>query len=108
MTWWEALLVALTTYVVTKGGDIVASHLFEGREFRKKRRDFALTDIQELKDEVGLIVELAANWKSYESKENHYRALLDRDHIILGRLQKCGQEVAQAARDTLHWCMLVA
>jgi len=108
LSWEQALAVALITYVVTKGVDLVAYRLSEQREFRKKRRDIALQDIQDLKDEIGGLYALAANWKGFDSKALHYQKAFEQDHALVGRLHKYGQDVAQAGRDTLHWCMLVA
>lgn len=108
MSWEQALAVALITYVVTKGTDLVAHRLSERREFRKRRRDMALQDLQEIKDQIGGLYELAGSWKGYNSKATHYQEAFGQDHVLVGRLHKYGPEVAQAGRDTLHWCMLVA
>ncbi len=51
--------------------------------------------------------ELAGNWKNYESKQQQYEKAFEADHILVGRLHKYG-DVAQAARDIVHWCKIVA
>ena len=107
MTWWQALIIALATYAVTKGVDVWVSLLSEKREFRKRRRDLALSDIEKLKDEVGALYELAANWRSYESKRDNYAQAFEADHLLIGRMHKYG-DVAKAAKDTVHWCKIVA
>lgn len=68
----------------------------------------ALQDLQELKDQNGGLYELAANWKAHQSKAPRYQQAFDQDYALIGRLHKYGSEVAQAGRNTLHWCMLVA
>ncbi|MGY6555168.1 MAG: hypothetical protein ACXIUM_11685 [Wenzhouxiangella sp.] len=108
MTWVQALIVALVTYVVTKSMDLITQRFVEPREFRKLRRQRALNDLESLMDEIGTLCELAASWKSEKRKVLGYKELLKIDHKLVGRLHKYGPEVAGAGRNTLHYCMLVA
>jgi len=80
------------------------SHQREG--WKKHRRERALQDIDELKDRIGALYELASSWKGFEQKKKHYLTAFQDDHTLLGRFHKYGS-VAQAARDVLHWCMFV-
>lgn len=107
MVWWQTLIVALATYAVTKLVDQLVTHLREPREFRKRRQELALQEIEQLKGDVGRYVELAANWKPYEWKESAYLDLPENDHELIGRLRKY-PPVANAGRDALHWCKIVA
>lgn len=107
MGWWQTLIVALATYGFTKLVDQVVAYLREPREFRKHRRELALQEIEQFKGEVGRYVELAANWKPHESKESAYLDLFENDFELIGRLKKY-PPVANAGRDALHWCMIVA
>lgn len=107
MTWWQTLMVALITYAFTKFVDLAISFATERREFRKHRRDLALTDIEQLKDEIGTFYELAANWKGFDQKQSSYIEAFKADHELIGRINKY-PPVAQAARDTIHWCKIVA
>jgi len=103
VTWWQTLTVALTTYAVTKLVDLFT----EKRDFRKRRRDLALTDIEQLKDRIGTLYELAANWKGFDQKQSCYIEAFEADHELIGRINKY-PPVAQVARDTIHWCKIVA
>jgi hypothetical protein len=73
MVWWQTLVVVLSTLVITKTVDFVISVYAEKRNFKKMRRELALKEIEELKNEVGIIYELAANWMAYKEKEEAYR-----------------------------------
>lgn len=107
MTWWQALIVALGTYAGTKSVDALLAFATDKREFRKRRRDLALTDIESLKDEVGILYELAANWKTFQEKAPIYSSSFELDHQLIGRISKYPM-ISQAARDTVHWCKIVA
>lgn len=107
MIWWQTLTVALVTYTATKLVDELLKLLTEKREFRKRRRDLALTDIEGLKDEIGILYELAANWKPFNEKQSVYASSFELDHSLVGKMNKYPM-VSQAARDTLHWCKIVA
>ena len=107
MSWWQALVVALATYAVTKLIDLLIVFTTEKREFKKHRRELALSDIEKLKDEVGTLYELAANWKSFGEKQKAYIEAFERDHELIGRLHKYPL-IAPVARDAVHWCKIVA
>lgn len=107
MTWLQTLIVALATLVVTKFVDLVISFYSEKREFRRFRRESAFREIDELKNEVGKLVELSLNWKAFDQKQKTYIQKLENDHEIIGRYKKY-TTVANAARDTIHWCSIVA
>lgn len=107
MTWWQALAVALTTYAVTKLIDLMIGSVMDKREFKKRRRELALSEIEKLKDEIGTLYELAANWKAFDQKAQAYRSVFERDHELVGRSNKYNP-IAQAARDAVHWCRIVA
>lgn len=107
MTWWQTLVVALATYVVTRGADHVIAYFGEPRDFRKRRREFALHEIEQFKAEVGRYVELAANWQPHENKQSTYLELFESDYELIGRIKKY-PSVAKAGRDALHWCKIVA
>jgi hypothetical protein len=107
MEWWQTLVVALCTYGFTKFVDHLIYISKEKREFKKTRRERMLTEIEELKDEVGRYFELASNWKSYEMKADKYKKMmLDDDHVI-GKYNKY-PDIVNAARDALHWCKIVS
>ncbi len=42
----------------------------EKREFNKFRREKTSDEIETLKNEIGILYELAANWKSFEEKQD--------------------------------------
>ncbi len=107
MSWWQTLIVALSTLVVTKVIDLFISRFNEKKEFNKHRRDRILDEIETLKDEIGKLIELAANWKSFEEKQGTYVANFEKDHELVGKFNKY-PSIAQAARDTVHWCRIVA
>lgn len=107
MVWWQTLVVALSTLVLTKTVDIVISVYAEKRNFKKMRRELALKEIEELKNEVGIIYELAANWMAYKEKEEAYKSKFLTDYHMVGKYNKY-PVVAQAARDVIHWCKIVA
>jgi hypothetical protein len=107
MNWWQTLIVALSTLVVTKGIDLFVSWFNEKREFNKYRREKVTDDIEALKNEIGRLFELAANWKSFEEKQRSYLTNFENDHELIGKFNKY-PSIAQAARDTVHWCRIVA
>jgi len=69
MNWWQALIVALSTLIVTKVIDLFVSKFNEKRDFNKFRREKISDEIETLKNEMGKLIELAANWKSFEEKQ---------------------------------------
>ena len=107
MVWWQTLIVALSTIVVTKGLDLLISWLTQKREFNRFRREKITEEIEALKNEVGKLFELAANWKSFEEKQRTYLTNFQNDHELVGKFNKY-PSIAQAARDTVHWCGIVA
>jgi hypothetical protein len=107
MVWWQTLIVVLSTLVITKTVDFVISIYAEKRNFKKMRRELALKEIEELKNEVGIIYELAANWMAYKEKEEAYRSKFFTDYQLVGKYNKY-PSIAQAARDAVHWCKIVA
>lgn len=107
MTWWQTLIVALSTLIVTKGIDFFISFLSEKRNFQKYRRERIYEEIEELKNEVGKIYELAANWMAFDAKQQKYVENFISDYELIGKFNK-HPPVANAARDTIHWCKIVA
>ena len=107
MGWWQTLVVALLTYGVTKGVDFTLSFLAEKREFKKYRREKIYIDIEDLKNEVGILVELAANWKSFENKKESYIDVFTNDHELIGKFNKY-PFVAHSAREVVHLCKIIA
>ena len=107
MNWWQTLIVALSTYVVTKVIDFVISIISEKREFKKFRREKIYNEIEELKNEIGKLYELAANWKAFEEKQKSYLTNFENDHELIGKYNKY-PNIANTARDTVHWCRIVA
>jgi hypothetical protein len=79
----------------------------EEREFNKFRRTKTTEEIEALKDEIGKLFELAANWKSFEEKQRSYLTNFENDHELVGKFNKY-PSIAQAARDTVHWCRIVS
>ncbi|WP_419662332.1 hypothetical protein [Desulfosarcina variabilis] len=72
MNWWQTLIVALSTLIVTKVIDLLISWITQKREFNRFRREKIAEEIEALKNEIGMLYELAANWKSYEEKQKSY------------------------------------
>ena len=107
MNWWQTLIVALSTYVVTKVIDFIISIVSEKREFKKFRREKIYNEIEELKNEIGKLYELAANWKAFEEKQKSYLTNFENDHELIGKYNKY-PTIANTARDTIHWCKIVA
>ena len=107
MNWWQALIVALSTLIVTKLIDLFVSKFTEKREFNKFRREKISDEIEALKNEIGKLFELAENWKSFEEKQKSYLTNFQNDHELVGRSNKY-PSIAQTARDTVHWCRIVA
>ncbi|MFH7326477.1 hypothetical protein [Desulfurivibrio sp. C05AmB] len=107
MTWWQALIVALSTLVVTKVLDLVIAQFTEKREFNRFRREKITEEIETLKNEIGMLFELTANWKAFDEKQKSYFANFENDHELVGKFNKY-PSIAQAARDTVHWCRIVA
>lgn len=101
------MIVALATLIVTKGIDFFISWLTEKREFNRFRREKTTEEIETLKNEIGKLFELAANWKSYEEKQRSYLTNFENNHELVGKFNKY-PSIAQAARDTVHWCRIVA
>jgi len=99
--------VALSTLIVTRVLDFVLTMLTEKSELNKYRREKVSDEIEILKNEVGKLYELASNWKSFEEKQRSYLTNFENDHELVGKFNKYPQ-IAQAARDTVHWCRIVA
>ena len=77
------------------------------RDFKRHRRERAFAEIEDLKDAIGRLYELTANWKGYDSKAGEYAKALARDDHLIGKYNKY-PEIARTARDTVHWCKIVA
>jgi hypothetical protein len=107
MEWWQTLIVALATYSVTKSIDLWVSIKSEKREFKKLRRELCLKDIEQIKDEVGIIYELASNWRHFQEKQTAYIQYFESDHELIGRVHKY-PIIVQATRQLLHWCKVTA
>jgi len=107
MSWLQTLIVALSTLIVAKVLDLFASIFSEKREFNKFRREKTSDEIETLKEKIGTLYELAENWKSFEEKQRSYLTNFENDHELVGKLNKY-PSIAQAARDTVHWCRIVA
>ena len=107
MTWWQTLTVALATLVVTKLIDLIISTFTERKEFYKYRRQTIYAEIEHLKDEVGILIELSANWKVFDEKQETYIFNFGKDHELVGKYNKY-PKIANAARDAVHWCKIVA
>ena len=50
---------------------------------------------------------MAANWESFEKKQRKYLTNFENDHELVGKFNKY-PSISQAARDTVHWCRIVA
>lgn len=73
MSWKQPLAVALITYALTKGVDLVANRFSERREIWERQSDMALQNIQEINNQVGGLYELGGIWKGCYSKATHYK-----------------------------------
>ena len=104
MEWWQTLLVALGTYGFTKLVDQLLSVWKEKRDFKLKRRDDTVAQIEHLKNELGKLYELAINAKTYEYS-GHYLKHPDNQFDLIGKWNKY-PEIANAARDVVYWCSL--
>jgi hypothetical protein len=107
MNWWQTLIVALSTLIVTKVLDLIFLKFTEKRELNKYRRERISDEMEALKDEIGKLCELALNWKSFEEKQRSYLTNFENDHELVGKFNKY-PPIAQAARDAVHWCRIVA
>jgi len=107
MNWWQTLIVALSTLIVTKTIDFLVSKFSGKREFNKFRKEKISDEIETLKNEIGILYELAGNWKSFEEKQRSYLSNFENDHELIGKFNKY-PSIAQAARDTVHLCRIVA
>jgi hypothetical protein len=107
MEWWQGLVVAVTTYAVTKLVDHFIAISQYRHEFKKKKTENAFAEIEDLKDEVGRLYERSANWKSYEMKADDYEKALANDDYLIGKYNKY-PEISRAARETVHYCKIVA
>ncbi|PMP96684.1 MAG: hypothetical protein C0168_01585 [Candidatus Aminicenantes bacterium] len=67
--------------IATRILDVFISRLSEKREFKKKRRDLALSEIDEIRNEIGALYDLAANWMSYKFKKKYYIKLFKNEYI---------------------------
>lgn len=95
MTWWQTLIVALLTLIVTKSMDLLIAWFTEKREFDRHRREKSIEEIEVLKNEIGKLFELAANWKAFGGKQRSYLANFENDHELVGRYNKY-PSIAQA------------
>jgi len=92
--------------IVAKVIDIWASILKEKRDFIRSGREKAREEIDELKNEVGTIYELSISGKVYREKQLEYEKFFAKEHEVIGRYNKY-PDIAQAARDTLHFCKII-
>ena len=92
---------------MAESAEYAISWFTEKREFNRYRREKITDEIEDLKNEIGKLFELTANWKSYEEKQRSYLTNFENDHELVGRFNKY-PPIAQAARDTVHWCRIVA
>lgn len=107
MNWWQALTVALLTLVVSTGLNLLVSRFNEKKEFNKFRREKHANEIESLKNKMGILLELAANWKPFEEKKRPYLTEFENDYKLVGTFNKY-PSIAEAARDTVQWCRIVA
>ncbi len=107
MDWKQTLLIALITLVATKVLDHFVDVFSDKRNFRRRRRDLVLTEIEELKDQIGVIYEIASNWKNFDAKQQDYVEQFNRESQLLGKYNKY-PNVAMAARAVTHQCKIVA
>ena len=107
MIWWQALIISLSTLIVTKIIDLIIYKFTEKKEFNKYIRQKKTEEIETLKNEIGKLFELSANWKPFDEKQKFYLENFVNDHELVGKFNKY-PSIAQAARDTVHWCRIVA
>lgn len=107
MTWYQTLINAFISMFKAKFIDVYYAILMEKRKFREKRRNLALKEIEEARKQIGIIYELAANWNDFEIKRQRYIKFFENEHILIGRLHKYGN-LANIARDVIHYCKIVA
>lgn len=107
MIWWQTLIVALAVMIVTKAADTLLAIISEKRKFKWYRREKAHEEIESIKSDIGVIYELAMNWKPFDSKQQEYIQSLGRDHQLIGRFNKY-PDIAKHARDVVHWCNIIA
>ena len=107
MDWWQTLIVTLSTIIVTKGIDIVVTVITQKKDFDKFKRQKIYEEIDALRDEVGIIYELAANWEGYQQKEQEYMRLFIKRNTLVGKYNKY-KTIADSARWLIHWATIVA
>ena len=111
MSWLKLLevpiIIVLLTYIVTKLFDFLISIWSEKREFQKFKREKTYNEIEELKEELGKLVELTSNWKGYDQKEEEYINNFYNDHELLGKYSKY-PTIANSLREILLQCKIVA
>ena len=105
MEWWQTLLVALGTYGFTKFVDQLLTVWKDKRDFKLKRRDDTFAQIEDLKDQLGRMYELAINSKTYDYS-THYLHHPDNQFSLIGKWNKY-PEIADAAREVVYWCTVV-
>ncbi|RJP32958.1 MAG: hypothetical protein C4527_05190 [Candidatus Omnitrophota bacterium] len=62
MSWLQTLIVALSSFAFTKFIDMLISIIEEKRKFGKYKREMIYSEIEDLKNQVGVIYEISANW----------------------------------------------
>jgi hypothetical protein len=77
------------------------------RDFKRYRREREYSEIEQLKDAVGNIYELSANWQAYQDKKEQYEKAFVNDYELIGKYNKF-PEIAATARDAIHYCKIVA
>ncbi|MCA9836271.1 MAG: hypothetical protein KC422_05130 [Trueperaceae bacterium] len=107
MSWWQTLVVALTTYTITKIIDSILGIIKEKRDFKKSRREKIFTEIEDLKNEVGRYYETATRWRPFDQKLDIYTEQFSKEFDLIGRYNKY-PEIAKFARQVIHHCKLVA
>ena len=93
--------------IIAKVVDFWFAILQEKRNFLRSGREKAREEIEELKNQVGTIYELSINWNAYEAKQGEYTKFFAKDYEVIGRYNKY-PDIAAAARDTVHFCKVVA
>jgi hypothetical protein len=106
MEWLSALIISLSTLIVSKALDLWAQSVSYRREFHKFRKQRIYEEIEELRNVIGNMYELASKWDSFEDKKNPYSELRSTVDLMLGKINKY-PTISIAARDMIHKCQLV-
>ncbi len=107
MIWWQSALITGSSIVLGWILNVWAESIKEKRQFKRFRREKAFEEIEALKSEVGIIFELATNWKAFDEKRSEYSDRFSGDYQLIGKYSKY-PDIAVSARDVLHLCKLIA